>query len=50
MENLFGNRGNRKTAFPVPSNEKIQVAVESSQFGKTPLGSITGLKVQNPVQ
>lgn len=37
-------------AFPVPSNEKLQVAVENSQFGKTPLGSITILEVQNPVQ
>lgn len=37
-------------AFPVLSNEKIQVAVESSQFRKTPLGSKTILKVQNPVQ
>lgn len=44
------NTGNRKIAFHIPSNEKIQVAVESSQFRKTPLGSITILKVQNPVQ
>lgn len=22
IENLFGNRGNRKAAFPVPSNEQ----------------------------